>query len=188
MDGDGVTWLAVTSGRVTGILGLLAGVVLVVIGAVDGTPAGVVGGLLVGVLSWVVLLRPRVGTHGSDLLLRGMVSTVVIPLASIDSLAIRQVLSVGVGGHRYVSPAVGHALRDLNRKRRRVDRLPLDRTEDVPVAQDKYADQVVDLLNERLRAARRDGAPTGPVRREWAWPEIAGVGVLLVALVVTLFL
>jgi hypothetical protein len=188
MDDERATWFAVTSGRVTGYLGLLAGVVILVIGVMDGSAAGILVGLLFAGLSWMVLLRPRVGTRGEDLLIRGMASTVVIPLASVESVVARQVLSVGVGDRHYVSAAVGHALRDLNRTRRKVDRLPLDTTHDVPVAQDKYADEVVEILTERSRSARRDGAPMGPVRREWAWPELAGLGVLVVALVVALAL
>jgi len=186
MDDDNVTWFAVTSGRVTGFLGLVAGALVGVVSVVDRTAAGVVVGLFLALLSWVVLMRPRVGTRGSDLLLRGMVSTVVIPLASIESLVVRQVLSVGIGGRRYVSGAVGHAMRDLRRSRRAVDTIALGTGPDAPPAQDKYADQVGEMITERSRAARRDGAPTGPARREWAWPEIGGLGVLLVALVVTL--
>ena len=183
MDEHEVAWFGATSGRVTGILGLVAGAVVVVVGVVDRTPAGVVAGLLGGLLAWLVLLRPRVGTRGTDLVMRGMVSTVVVPLASIESLVVRQVLAVSVGGHRYVSAAVGRTLRDLNRQRRAVAKV-----EDAPGAQDRYADTVQELISQRSRDARRDGAPTGPARRQWAWPEIGGLGVLLVALVVTLLL
>ncbi|SFC74303.1 hypothetical protein SAMN04487968_110136 [Nocardioides terrae] len=189
MDDDSVTWFAVTSGRFTGFLGLVAAAIVGVIGVFDGAPAGVVAGLLLALLSWVVLLRPRVGTRGSDLLLRGMVSTVVIPLASIESLVVRQVLSIGVGGRRYVSGAVGHAMRDLHRTRRAVDKMAFGTgQQEIPPAQDKYADQVGEMITERSRAARRDGAPMGPARRDWAWLEIGGLGVLLVALVVTLLI
>jgi hypothetical protein len=178
---DGVTWFGVTSGRVTGILGLVVGVIVTLIGISQESAAGAVVGLLVGLLTWLVLLRPRVGTRGTDLLLRGIVSTVVVPLASIESIAIRQVLAVWADGRRYVNPAIGHTLREINRQRRGGGQV-----ENIPVEQSKYADQVHEIILERSRSARRDGAPMGPVRREWAWPEIGALAVLVVAFVVAL--
>ena len=183
MGGEQVAWFGATSGRVTGVLGMVAGAAVVVVSILDGSAVGVVVGLLGILLSWVVLLRPRVGTRGTDLLLRGMVSTVVIPLASVESLVVRQVLAVGAGGRTYISAAVGRTLRDLNRQRRGTAKV-----EDAPGAQDRYADHVHELITQRSREARREGAPAGHARREWAWPEVAGVGVLLVALVVALLL
>jgi hypothetical protein len=181
MGAERVAWFGATSGRATGVLGIAAGAAVVIVGILDGSAPGVVAGLLGALLSWLVLLRPRVGTRGPDLVLRGMVSTVVIPLASVESIVVRQVLAIGAGGRTYVSAAVGRTLRDLNRQRRSTVSV-----EDAPGAQDRYADQVREMITQRSREARRDGAPAGPVRREWAWPEVAGVGVLLVALVVAL--
>lgn len=179
--GDGVTWFDATSGRVTGILGLVVGVVVVLVGISQDSAAGAFIGLLVCLLTWLVLLRPRVGTRGDELLLRGIVSTIVVPLASIESISIRQVLAVWAGGRRYVSPAVGHTLREINRQRRAGGQV-----EEIPVEQSKYADHVYALIFERSREARRDGAAMGPVRREWAWLEIAGLTVLVLAFVVAL--
>jgi hypothetical protein len=181
MGDDRVTWFDVTSGRVSGVLGLAVGVVVVLIGVFQASAAGVVAGLLVVLLAWLVLLRPRVGTRGSELLLRGIVSTVVVPLAAVESVTIRQVLAVWAGGSRYVNPAVGRSFREINRQRRAAGQV-----DDVPVAESKYADQVSELITERAREARRDGAPTGPARRDWAWPEIVGLVVLAVALLVAL--
>ena len=178
---DGVTWFGATSGRVTGVLGLVVGVVVVLVGISEEAVPGALIGLLICLLSWLVLLRPRVGTRDDDLLMRGIVSTVVVPLASIETITIRQVFAVWAGGHRYVSPAVGHTLREINRQRRGAGQV-----EDIPVEQSRYADHVHELITERSREARRDGAPMGPVRREWAWPEIGVLAVLLVAFVVAL--
>lgn len=183
MSDDRVTWFGATNGRVTGVIGLIAAVVVVVVSAVDGSTAGVLAGLLVGLVSWLVLLRPRVGMRGSDLLLRGIVSTVTVPLASIDGVAIRQVLAVWVDGRRYVNAAVGRTFREINRQRRAGGQV-----EELPVHESKYADHVQDLITERAREARRDGAPMGQVRREWAWLEVGVLVVLVVALVVAVAL
>lgn len=174
-----VTWFAVTSGRVTGVLGLGAAVVILVLSIVDQHVPGVVAGVLVAFVSWLVLLRPRVGLSQYDLVLRGVVSTVVIPLASIENVAIRQVLAVWAGGRRYVSAAVGHTFREINRQRRGAGTV-----EEIPTREIKYADHVSEMIVQRSRTARRDGAPMGPVRRTWSWLEIAGLVVLVAAQIV----
>ena len=181
MSDDRVTWFEVTSGRASGVIGLVAGVVIVLIGVFETSVAGVLAGLLVVLLTWLVLLRPRVGTSDTDLLLRGIVSTVVVPLASVETVTIRQVLAVQADGHRYVNPAVGRTYREINRQHRAGGQV-----DEIPAARTKYADQVQDLITERIREARREGAPTGPARREWAWPQIGGLGVLVVVLVIAL--
>jgi hypothetical protein len=185
MDEDRTTWFDATSGRATGWMGLVAGAVVVVVGIVDRSAAGIVAGLLIGLLSWVVLLRPRVGIGGGDLLLRGMVSTTAVPLATVETVTMRQVLAVRAGEHRYVSAAVGHSLRDLNRQRRLAARSEVPEPT-IQTRRPSYADHVSDLITERAREARRDGAAGGPARRQWAWPELAAVAVLVVALVVAL--
>jgi hypothetical protein len=49
-----------------------------------------------------------------------------------------------------------------------------------------YADHVKEVIEERARDARLAGAEPGPARREWAWLELGGLAVVLVALVVAL--
>jgi len=182
--GAGVTWFDVSNGRVTGVIGLAVAVAIVVGGILSASAAAIAAGLLVGLLTWVVLLRPRVGTRGTDLVLRGTVSTVVVPLASVESVTVRQVLAVWSGGRRYVSAAVGNTFREINRQRRG----GAGSLESVPIGETKYADQVGDIIYERSREARRDGAPAGPARREWAILEIGALAVLGVVFVVALLL
>jgi hypothetical protein len=179
--GEGQTWFGATNGRVTGVIGVIAGAVVVLIGIFQPSAIAVVIGLMIALGTWMVLLRPRVGMRGDELLLRGIVSTLVVPLASLGTVTVRQVLAVWVGERRYVSPAVGHTFREINRQRRDAGQV-----EEIKVGETKYADHVCDLITERSREARRDGAPTGPVRREWALLELAGAAVLVVALVVVL--
>ena len=178
-----VSWFDVSNGRVTGGIGLVVAAVIVVAGVVHASTAGISAGLLVALLTWLVLLRPRVGTRGTDLLLRGTVSTVIVPLASVESVTVRQVLAIWTGGRRYVSAAVGNTFREINRQRR-----PAGTFEPVETNERKYADQVGELISERSREARRDGAPTGPARREWALLELAALAVLVVVLVVAVVL
>jgi hypothetical protein len=181
MSDDQVTWFEVTSGRASGVVGMVAGGVIVLLGVFQASVAGVVAGLLVVLLTWLVLLRPRVGADDTALVLRGIVSTVIVPLASVETVTIRQVLAVWADGHRYVNPAVGRTYREINRQHRAAGQV-----EEIPAAKTKYADQVQDLITERIREARREGAPTGPAQREWAWPQIGGLGVLVVVLLVAL--
>ena len=181
MSDDRVTWFGATNGRVTGVMGLASGLVVLLIGVFHASAAGAIAGLLIALVSWMVLLRPRVGTRGTDLVLRGIVSTVVVPLASVENIALRQVLAVWADGRRYVSAAVGHTYREINRQRRGGGQV-----EEVGAADSKYAEQVLELITERGREARRDGAPMGPAHREWAWLEIGALVALLVAFVVSL--
>ena len=176
-------WFKPTGGRVTGVLGLVAAVVVVGLG-IKGKVASeiVVGGLLFAVLVWVTLLRPRVGLSSDALVLRGMVSAHHIPLAAIDNVTLRQVFAVWAGGRRYVSAAVGLPYYEIMREQRRRETTPH------PGSSSTYAHHISDLVDSRARQARADHLPAGEVRREWAWPEVAAIVVLLIALVVTLAL
>ena len=48
---------------------------------------------------------------GRELVLRNMLSTIYIPLAAIEEVAVRQVLAVRAGDKRYVCAGVGRTLR-----------------------------------------------------------------------------
>ena len=107
-----------TGGRVTGVVGLVmaAGVIVLWLVDPDSVPAAVAAGaLLGGVLVWASLLRPRVSASRETLFLRNMLETIHIPLAAVDELVVRQVLTVRVGEKKYVCPAVGRKLRKVMR-------------------------------------------------------------------------
>lgn len=185
MSAQPVEWFKPTSGRVTGVLAIAVAAVVLVMAVVGKAPAVfALGALLFGLLAWVTLLRPRLGLRGDTLLMRGMLSTVEIPVAAVDSVAVRQVLAVWAGERRYVSAAVGLPYRDIARERRRPDHLAPER----PGADAAYAHHVGDAITSRSRQARADGVPGGDVRRHWARPELAGLAVLAVAFVVALVL
>jgi hypothetical protein len=179
-----------SSGRITGLLGMGTSLVVVVLGVAEfdrGFPAAVVwAALLAGVLFWSAMLRPRVQVSGSELRLRNMLDTITLPLASIEKIGVRQVLSVRAGDRRYVSSAVGKSWRQALRSDR-----PLKPGQDAPypvfveerlshLAEEARTRQGITLMSdEQLELAKE-------VRREWAWPEIVLLGFTAAGFVVSL--
>lgn len=184
-----------TSGRVTGVLALVVGGVVAVLGIVEGFPAPVVAGaVLVAVLAWAAMLKPRVLVADRRLVLRNMLETTSIPLAAIEELAVRQVLAVRVGEKRYVSPAVGRSWRNTLKSSKR----PAPGEETGAARKDPaYADVVEARIRQlvdddrAMRGIKRYSpeadALAAEVRRTPAWLEIALVGLAAVAFVVTFF-
>jgi hypothetical protein len=179
-----------SSGRITGLLGLGICVGIVVLGLVEFDegfpPAGVWAALFAAVLLWSAMLRPRVRVTGPELRLRNMLTTISVPLASIEQIVVRQVLSVRAGDHRYVSSAVGKSWRQALKTDR-----PRDPGEDAPypvfveerlqqLAEDARTKAGITLMSdEQLELAKG-------VRREWAWPEIVLLGFTALGFVVAL--
>ncbi|MBB6628917.1 hypothetical protein H5V45_16435 [Nocardioides sp. KIGAM211] len=187
MSDEAVERFRPTSGKVLGILALVLSAAVVVIGIVDrdhGFPFPVVAGALVfGVLVWSAMLRPRVWVTSDRLVLRNMLDEVSIPLAAIEQVVVRQVLAVGAGEKRYVSPAVGKSWRKL--------RAGKDQTAD-PLQ--SYPDFVQDRISQLAEDARAQAgvkllsdeqlALAAGVRRRWAWPEVVALGASIVLFLV----
>lgn len=190
-----------TSGRVTGVLALGFVGAVVVSGLVDprhGLPLPVLAAApVIGVLIWAAMLRPRVWVTEEDLVLRNMLHTVWIPLAAIEQVAVRQVLAVGAGQKRYVSPAVGRSWRQTVRSNRSAGAPPK------PVGGGRVQTVAYpDFVEERIRAlaeaarARRGVAPRSDeqralaagVRRRWARAELAAFVVTGLLFLVSLLL
>lgn len=212
---EGLEHFTPTSGRILGVLGLLLTAAVLVAWVLDrdSVPAALAAAALVGgVLVWASLLRPRVSVSPETLHLRNMLETVRVPLAAIDELLVRQVLSVRVGERRFVSPAVGRKLRKVMGANRRgsgsifgpelAERVP-EEFEPVndpsrPKTDVDYADHVEDRLRQLVADARaRHGvraysdeaeALAAGVRREPAWPEIGALAVATLLLVLALAL
>jgi hypothetical protein len=179
-----------SSGRITGVLGLAICVGIVLLGIVEYDagfpPAAVWAALFAGVLFWSATLRPRVRVTASELRLRNMLATISVPLAAIEQIVVRQVLSVRAGDHRYVSAAVGKSWRQALKSDRR--RKPGENA--------SYPDFVEERLQQLAEEARtKEGitlmsdeqvALARGVRREWAWPEIVLLGFTAVGFVVAL--
>ncbi|MBC9733637.1 hypothetical protein [Nocardioides marmotae] len=179
----------------TGVLALVAVAGIVVLGFVDGFPAPVVAGaVVVGVLAWASMLKPRVLVVGRRLVLRNMLETVSIPLAAVEELAVRQVLAVRVGEKRYVSTAIGRSWRNTLKSNKR----PTAGEEDAPTPRKEpaYADVVEDRIRQLADddRAQRGIARYSPeaealgaeVRRTPAWLEIGLLAAAVLAFVVTL--
>jgi hypothetical protein len=179
-----------SSGRITGVLGVLICVGIVVLGVAEsdrGFPPAVVWAALFGaVLFWSASLRPRVRATESELRLRNMLTTVAVPLAAIEQIVVRQVLSVRAGDRRYISPAVGKSWRQVLKSSRGRD----------PGADASYPTFVEERLHKLAEDARaREGIAlmsdeqlerAQGVRREWAWPEIVLLGFTFLGFVVAL--
>jgi hypothetical protein len=194
-----------TNGRFSGILGLVTAAVIFVLALVagdTGRPVGVaIGAVLGAIVCWAALLRPAVWVTHHNLVLRGMFHTDLLPLAAIDRVVITQVLVVGVGGKRYVSPTVGYSARQTVMVKR-LSRLhdPQSQVPETPQVRIKNSPQM--FVEERIRLLAQDsreqrgivkGSPeqaalAAGVRRTYAWPEIAGVAVCVVAFAVWLVL
>lgn len=183
-----------TSGRFSGILGLVAAAVilgLAIVAGGTGLPLGVaIGAVLGALLVWAALLRPAMWVTRRDLVMRGMFHTDRIPLAAIDRVVVTQVFAVRAGDRRFVSPTIGYTVRQTASAKLRA-------TGASPKKQPSAVDTPQIFVEERvlhLAQTNRDllGVATGSpeqqavaadVRRTYAWPELAGVAVCVVALV-----
>ncbi|MDF1603887.1 hypothetical protein [Nocardioides sp. YIM 152315] len=201
-----------TSGRISGVLGLIvAGVVIVLaLAAWDaGTALGVaIVAVLGAVLVWAALLRPALWVTRRDLVMRGMFHTDRVPLAAIDRVRVTQVLTVVVGERRMVSPVVGYSLRQLTKARIQtrggIEQPHLEPLEakdpqsGAPLESAVHQAFVESRIDHLARTARdqsgiRPGSPeqhalAHDVRRTWALPELAAAGLFVVAFVVWLAL
>lgn len=117
---DDVQRFSSTSSRILGAIGVVTALALAVVVLVDrrGTPSyeTIALTVLFGTLAWVALLRPRVELGESRLVMRNMLSTVVLPLAAIEAVRVRQVLVVVAGERTYTSVAIGQSRRQLTRE------------------------------------------------------------------------
>lgn len=176
-------WYRGTSSWVWGILALFAAAVVIVLDLLDGWHLAVLAGaLLFALLSYVAIIRPRVGVQDGDLVLHHMYSTQRIPVAAVETVSVGRTLEVTAGGRHYISAAVGRTLRQAFKGSG-----PRD-------PQKNYADFVEDRVlwhasDARQAAGIQQDSPeqfalAEDVRRTWAWPWIGATVVLVVLLVV----
>jgi hypothetical protein len=175
------------SGRVAGYVALLLAVAVAVLVVADGYHSADLKTLLLcaflAAAFWAALIRPVVAVRGDRLLLRSMVSEVWVPLAAVESVRIGMYLGVRAGGRTFTSVAVGRGKRGLYRQRR-VGPDPLRVS----------ADLIEQTLERRAENARAQAgiafmsdeqfALGAACRRQWAWPVIALLSALAVAVLV----
>jgi len=168
-----------TSGRIIGTLATLLCLATVVLALFDGEQGfGVAwawGAAFCGILAYAALLRPGLRVEGGFLVMRNMLDTHRIPLASIEEAAVRQVLAVRAGDKRYISPVVGRTFLRTIRPRQGAGN-PLDYPEYV-------RDRILSLA-DGAKSRLGDAAPP-PATRTWAWPEIIGLVVTAVGTVIS---
>jgi hypothetical protein len=182
---------AQNGGHVVAVLGTLVVVAMVVGWALDPDEVGLwvlALAFVLALLIWTSTLRPRVLVQGSSLVMRNMLSTVRIPLAAVEEIAVRQVMAVRAGDKRYVCAGVGRTLRQamkgsaVQRAREQMGGL---RGEVATIVEPGmvYADYVEvrvrqlageDLARRGIRSPSPEVEELGAhVRREPAWPEIS---------------
>jgi hypothetical protein len=205
-----------TNGRAMGVLALGLCVVVAAVFVTSASAGAALSAVLAcafaGVLVWAAMLRPAVAATRDELRMRTMFETVEIPLASIDTVLVRRYLLVRSGGRRYICPAISRSLRKTVRAEMKwsggggnllMPGLSADRggslaqdtgPEDV-LAYPDFVEQQIQQLARNERAARgieersEEEYELGlRAVRHVAWPEIAGLVVLGLALVASLAL
>jgi hypothetical protein len=191
---NGGSVIAVVGGVV--VVGFLVGWAV----DIDDVPLWVpAAALLVGVFLWASTVRPQVRVEGPELVLRNMLSTVRVPLATIEEIAVQQVLAVRAGERRFLCAGAGRSLRAVMRgtpiqKARTHAAMLTGEVAEIERGID-YGDYIETRIRQLVRDDRsRRGISSAfspeaqqlrsHIRREWAWPEIAALAVAALFLVV----
>lgn len=212
---DHVERFAPTSGRVSGVIGLLVAVgVLALPLVLDDSgiaPWGMTLAGFVGAVSWAALLRPSMAIRGDALEMRNMFDTIRLPLRMIDEVAVRQVTAILVGEKRYTCAAVGRSRGAIRRDASKPPPAGGERPGDGigrlsfgvmglgsamtqpatgggrgPQAM-SYGFYVQEQIKRAVDDARRvPASDPGHVERRRAWPEIVSVAGTAVATIVLL--
>ena len=188
---------APTSGRISGVVGLIAAGVVLILAVTDwdsGTPLGVaIVAVLGAVLVWAAMLRPALWVTTRDLVMRGMFGVYRIPLAAIDTVVVTQVLAVKVGDRRFVSPVIGYTVRQTLKSKVRQGQAPDSASSGPTQEHQAFVEARIASMAQdaRDRLGIRRGSPeqqalAADVRHTWALPELVAVAVLVLAFVVWL--
>jgi hypothetical protein len=205
-----------TNGRAMGVLGILLCAVLGAVFVTSASSATAVPAALAcafgALLVWAAMLRPTVAATSRELRMRTMFETVEIPLASIDTVLVRRYLLVRSGGRTYICPAISRSLRKTVRSEMKwtggggnllMPGVAADGGARSSVAQDAgdqrdmaypdFVEQQIQQLARNDRSARgieerseEEYELGSQAVRHNAWPEIIGLAVLGLALVVSL--
>ena len=190
-----------TNGRVPGALGIGAVLVAVVAALADGWHDSDLLLLsclaLASLLIWVVMFRPSVRSDGTLLHLRNMVSTTTVPLPLVDKALVGAMLLVRVGDTTYKSIALqrsrrkgrsadGAGLRSARGGSHQHTVMPMGSIAKEFGDYSDFVEERIKYLADEARVHRRGVGE--PVRLTWAWPEIAGLLVLSVLVILALVL
>ena len=194
MGDEQVERFTVWSSKIVGVIGLVAVAVIVLLGVTgaggDYHPAVYAVCGLIGVVIWVVIIRPEVAIAGDRLVLRNPLNKVGVPLAAIEQIAVRRWVAVRVGDRTLTNAGISRSRRQGVRDDQRKD------VTGIEIAALSYGAIVERRIQRQAEEARdRQGvklhsdeqlALAADVRKTWAWPEIAALAVLSVAVVVTM--
>lgn len=115
-------------------------------------------GLLLAAVGWGAMVRPALWATRDHLVMRGMVMTVAVPLAAIESYGVRQFLVVHAGDRRHTSSVLG-------RKRRSRLGRAVDPMETPPPVQTKLHEMdPADHFEERLGALTEEARTREGIR------------------------
>lgn len=142
-----------------------------------------VGALLVALLLWATMLRPRILVGTERVVLQGTFRDVELPLVAITDVAIGAFTKISIEEQVYASPAVGRGRHRPPRPRAAEQAERLGERPSAPPRMSE-ADAFESALDRAIEQAGLVGAPADPVRRSWAVPELVGVLVLGVLLLV----
>jgi hypothetical protein len=204
-----------TNGRVMGLLGIvlcgaLAAVFVTSAPASTAVPA-TLACAFAALLVWAAMLRPTVAATSEELRIRTMFETVEIPLASIETVLVRRFLVVRSGGRKYICPAISRSLRKTVRSELKwsggggnmlLPGVTADGGGRSTLKQDAGAHDLAypDFVEQQIQQLARNHRSARGIEerseeeyelgcqtvRRTAWPEIIGLAVLGLALVVSL--
>jgi len=192
--GTGLGWTGVALAAIAPVSALLGDHTI-------GATRFALGSAIFGLLVWCFMLRPRLVIGPSDLELRNPFVSWHVPLASIRKVAVRAATRVYTDERRYDGVAVGRPARSLVRGRpARPQTLGVPGLGGTRMGEDREsrrmpkgqldADMTADFVVERILAAadRARSLPTAEpaAHRSYAWPELAALAVLVVALLISL--
>lgn len=179
-----------SGGQISGALGLAGVLVVALYGVVrpdaDYAPWFWALLLLVAVLVHVVLLRPAVVLHAGEVELRNLLSSWWVPYGRLTGVEVKQMTKLYVSGEKYVGAGFGRS-RATIRRDGAIGAAPGERPKDVE-EKASLGHLVEAKLVRRMNVAKDAAAEAGPVRRTWAWVEVAAIGVLGVVTLVAALL
>ena len=190
-----------TNGRTPGMLGIAAVLVAVVAALADGWHHSDLLLLsclsLASLLIWVVMFRPAVRSDGALLHMRNMVSTTTVPLALVDKVLVGAMMLVRVGETTYKSIAVqrsrrrgssrdGRGLTSARGGSHQHTVMPMGSVAKEFGNYSDFIEERIMYLADEARVHHR--GDDQPVRLTWAWPEILGIVVLSLVIIVELIL
>lgn len=170
-----------TGGVVGGVAGILSVVLVLVLGTLDSSgdfPAWTYPcAALVVAAIWAILLRPALVLRAAEVEVRNIVHNRWIPYARITEVRVELVTTIVTDEGPFVASGFG-------RSRRRIRRDTRGLVEEQPT-NPSLGWMVEQKLQRRIDDAQYATGEVGPIRRAWAWPEIAALVVSAVATLVT---